>query len=179
MRGNWLISTIWGVSAVMMSAIGGVQESFAQGCSGASGECVEVEFPGAKERPKVDKDILRINKKDSSGDKNKFSFGTQSSAGDNALIIFKCQNESVQPHDCRTPAVSPSGDEVWVLKLTTGGVAAARVNDTLELCDACEEKSNAVDYEECVMKYCRYPYMVVDKKGERPPLDPDVIVDPR
>lgn len=179
MRGDRLNTTICAVAAVMMSALGGVQESSAQGCSGASAECIEVEFPAAKERPKVDREVLRIKKKDSSGSRNKFAFGTKASNGDNAIIVFKCQNEKLQPHDCRTPAVDNNGDETWVLRMTAGGVVAAGINESLKLCDACEEKSNAVDYEECVMKYCRYPYMVVDKKGERPPLDPEIIVDPR
>lgn len=179
MRDNWQNTIICAAAAAALSLFGGVQDSAAEGCKDVAAECVEVEFPGSKGRPKVDKDVLRLKKQGSSGDPNKFAFGTRSSDGDNALVIFKCQDEEASPPDCRTPAVHQNGNEKWVLQMNAAGSAAVTINGTLELCDSCEEKSNTVDYEECVKKYCRYPYMIVDRRGERPPLDPDVIIDPR
>lgn len=179
MRDKWQSTFICVAAAAVLSIFSGVQDSAARGCDNASAECVEVEFPGSNGRPKVDKDVLRLKKKDSNGNPNRFAFGTPSSDGDNALIIFKCQDEQASPPDCRTPAVHQNGNEKWVLQMKAADSAAVTINDTLELCDSCEEKTNVVDYEECIKKYCRYPYMIVDRKGERPPLDPDVIVDPR
>lgn len=179
MRDKWQKVIVCAAAAAALSVFGSVQDSAAEGCEEDSTECVEVEFPGSKGRPKVDKDVLRLKKQDANGNPNKFAFGTGYSDGDNALVIFKCQDEEASPPDCRTPAVHRSGNEKWVLQMKAANSAAVTINDTLELCDSCKEKTNTVDYEECVKKYCRYPYMIVDRKGERPPLDPDVIVDPR
>lgn len=156
--------------------LGGVKEVEASGCNNASAKCVEVEFPTGKGRPKVDNKEQRVHKTQD----GKISFGFDQGAIQKAYIVFKCQDEETQPNDCRTPLKGGK----WVVKLQGGGSPGGKaetveINSTLERCDLCANVDDNDDYEECVQNACRYPYMILDTEGNRPPLDPDVIVDPK
>lgn len=162
------------VAAVIGLSLGAVQQAVARGCDKTDSKCVEVEFPGDTGRPKVPKEPLRVSKS-----KGKFAFGFKPSEFNNAYVIFKCQDETSYPHDCRTPI--KNGD--WVVKLTGGnGNGKAKdieINDTLERCDLCTDVDDPENREECLQNACQYPYMIVDENGKRPPLDPMVIIDPK
>lgn len=156
-----------------------------QPCQGES-HCVEVTLEGKDGRPSVHPPVMRLPKKDESNDANSFAFAFEASNNRTGLVIFKCQDERPESLDCRTPAaLQGSGEPTWAIKLTGSGKVSGRyqVNDDLGICDKCDSyPSQSVDYEECVQRYCRFPYMVLEMSGnsaDNPPLDPDIIIDPR
>lgn len=162
------------VAAVIGLSLGAVQQAAARGCDKTDSKCMEVEFPGDTGRPKVPKEPLRVSKSE-----GKFAFGYNPSDFRKAYVIFKCQDETSYPHECRTPV---KGGE-WIVELTGDGpekgkAKSIEINDTLERCDLCAEVDHDEDYKQCVKNACHYPYMIVDRNGKRPPLDPIVIVDP-
>lgn len=164
------------VMSVGILLFGGMDRAIANGCGSANAKCVELGFSGATDRPKVNQKSLRVHKVND----GEFAFGFDKSEFNKAYIIFKCQDEETLPNDCRTPLANGK----WVVELQGGGSAgpkkkSVRINNTLPRCDLCREVDGDKEYEKCINNACRYPYMVVDMKGQRPPLDPDVIIESR
>lgn len=180
----------FGVITVSMGCLALLASGFSQaqsnGCPASSDNCVQVTIPSDKsKRPEVSNPVLKVGKKTGT-DKTEFSFGLGSVSGV-YYVIFKCQDDEPLTLDCRTPAVNKgTGNPAWVIKLTPGGAKSVEVAGSLEYCDTCAAKDgsgsyeyNEIEFKQCMENYCTYPYMVVDDQGERPPLDPVVIVDPR
>lgn len=156
--------------------LGGMEKAGAIGCGNANAKCVELDFPGTTDRPSVNKKTLYVHKVND----GKFAFGFDKSKISNAYIIFKCQDEETLPNDCRTPLKNGK----WAVRLKGGGSTGPKtetveINSTLPRCDLCKEVDDKEDYETCVRNACRYPYMILDMNGQRPPLDPDVIIEPK
>lgn len=145
-------------------------------CGGAA-KCVDINFPGKGKQAVLSQPVMRVSKAQGS-----FAFGVPSGSSSpgkpigQAFVIFKCQVETANYADCRTPA-EKNGEPAWVVKLA-GGTNQLDIASDLGPCEQCLTMQGPADQENCKKNYCTYPYMVVDVGDPSAiPLDPSIIID--
>lgn len=181
------------ISVLVIFSIGsmlGLSPSANADCASAPNpppKCVDISFPEKGKPASGPPEVLHVMKQD-----GEFGFALGEGATPNVYVIFKCQNYDPDPKkfDCRSPAKIASGANTfstWTIKLTPGQLRRVGIRSDLEACDACTDMATgSAAQETCIQSFCRYPYMVVDatvptpgNPSEYPPLDPDIIIDPR